>query len=75
MHNLGVSVNLDGFARNWDNVSEWSYMSTHELLYLWATCTTIKIQLCVLVQSTEQLKNEFIQQLQNLGDSVLLPES
>jgi hypothetical protein len=30
MHHLRVSVNLDGFARNWDNVSEWSYMSTHE---------------------------------------------
>jgi hypothetical protein len=37
----------DWFARNQVNVSEWSHMSTHGLLFQWAS--TIKIQLSVLV--------------------------
>jgi len=37
----------DGLARNQDNVSEWSNMSTHGLLFQWAS--TIVIQLSVLV--------------------------
>ena len=35
------------FARNQDNVSEWSDLSTHRLLFQWTS--TIKIQLSVLV--------------------------
>ena len=38
----------DWSARNQNNVSEWSNMSTHGLLFQWAT--TIKIQLCMLVK-------------------------
>jgi len=34
-------------ARNQNNVSEWSDMSTHGLLFQWAS--TIKIQLSMLV--------------------------
>ncbi len=37
-------------SKNWlaqDNVSEWSDMSTHRLLFQWAS--TVKIQLSVLV--------------------------
>jgi hypothetical protein len=39
--------NKDWLARNQDNVSEWSNMSIHGLLFQWAS--TIKIQLSVLV--------------------------
>ena len=37
----------DWLARNQNNVSEWGDMSTHELLFQWASI--IKIQLSVLV--------------------------
>ena len=37
----------DWLARNQNNVSEWSDMSTRGLLFQWAS--TIKIQLCMLV--------------------------
>jgi hypothetical protein len=37
----------DWLARNLNNVSEWSDMSTRELLFQWTS--TIKIQLSVLV--------------------------
>jgi hypothetical protein len=37
----------DWLARNQNNVSEWSDMSIHEMLFQWAS--TIKIQLSVLV--------------------------
>ena len=37
----------DWSARNQNNVSEWSNMSAHELLFQWAS--TIKIQLSVLI--------------------------
>ena len=37
----------DGLARNQDNVSEWSNMSTRGLLFQWAS--TMKIQLGMLV--------------------------
>jgi len=37
----------DWLARNQDNVSQWSDMSTHGLLFQWAS--TIKIKLSVLV--------------------------
>jgi hypothetical protein len=36
-------------ARNQDNVSEWGDMSTRWLWFQWATCSTIKIQLSLLV--------------------------
>ena len=39
--------NKDWLARNQDNVSERSDMSTHRLLFQWAS--TMKIQLSVLV--------------------------
>jgi hypothetical protein len=39
--------NKDWLARNQNNVSEWSDMSTRGLLFQWAS--TIKIQLSVLV--------------------------
>ena len=42
-----MSKSKDWLARNQDNVSEWSNMSTHELLLLWDSI--IKIQLIVLV--------------------------
>jgi hypothetical protein len=41
-----------GFARNQNNVSEWSDMLTCRLLFQWAS--TIKIQLSVVVLSTKQ---------------------
>jgi hypothetical protein len=41
--------NKDWLARNQDNVSEWGDMSTRGLLFQWATCSTIKNQLSVLV--------------------------
>jgi hypothetical protein len=41
--------NKDWLARNQDNVSEWGDMSTRRLLFQWATCSTIKNQLSVLV--------------------------
>jgi hypothetical protein len=41
------SKSKDWLARNQDNVSEWSDMSTCDLLFQWAS--TIKIQLSVLV--------------------------
>jgi uncharacterized HAD superfamily protein len=37
----------DWLARNQDNVSEWSDISTHGLLFQWAS--TMKIQLNVLI--------------------------
>ena len=41
------SKSKDWFARNQDEVSEWSDMSTHGLLFQWAS--SVKIQLSVLV--------------------------
>jgi hypothetical protein len=41
------SKSKDWLARNQDNVSEWSDMSTCDLLFQWVS--TIKIQLSVLV--------------------------
>jgi hypothetical protein len=41
------SKSKDWLARNQDNVSEWSDMSTCDLLFQWAS--TIKIQLSMLV--------------------------
>jgi hypothetical protein len=41
--------NKDWLARNQDNVSQWGDMSIHGLLFQWATCSTIKNQLSVLV--------------------------
>ena len=41
--------NKDWFARNQDNVSESGDMSTCGLLFQWATCSTIKIQLSMLL--------------------------
>ena len=41
------SKNKDWLARNQNNVSEWSELSIHGLLFQWAS--TIKIQLTVLV--------------------------
>ena len=43
------SKSKDGLARNQNNVSEWGDMSIHGLLFLWATCSTIKIHLSILV--------------------------
>ena len=45
--------NKDWLARNQNNVSEWSDMSTRGLLFQWST--TIQIQLSVLVQYKEDL--------------------
>jgi len=42
------SKSKDRFARNQDNVSKWSDILTNALLFQWVS--TIKIQLCVLVQ-------------------------
>jgi hypothetical protein len=39
----------DWLPQNQDNVSEWSKMSVCGLLFQWATCSTINIQLSVLV--------------------------
>ena len=46
-HTALSSKSKDWLARNQDNVSEWSDMSTCDLLFQWAS--TIKIQLSVLV--------------------------
>ena len=43
----------DWLARNQNNVSEWSDMSTRGPLYQWAS--TIKIQLSMLVENKEEL--------------------
>jgi hypothetical protein len=43
-----MSKSKDWLARNQNNVSEWSDMSTHGLLFQWDS--TIKIQLSVLIQ-------------------------
>ena len=42
-----IGKGKEWLARNENNVSEWSYMSTRGLLFQWVS--TIKIQLCVLV--------------------------
>jgi len=43
-HTVLMSKNKDWSTRYWDNVSDWSDMSTH-----WLSTSTIKIQLSVLV--------------------------
>jgi hypothetical protein len=41
------SKNKDWLALNKDNVSEWSDMSTHGLLFLWADTTIIQCNMLV----------------------------
>ena len=58
-HKTLRSKNIDRLAQNQDNMSEWSYMSTHGLLFQWAS--TIKIHQSMFFGLAQSIHHQLLE--------------